>query len=133
MLIFLIAGHDTTGYSLSWILIEISRHPEVYAKIKAEIEEHIPPGPSRDHMSMDDLSRLAYMDMVIKEGMRLWPVTSLGSLRILSKDIEYNNMLLPSGSTILMPFYSISRTGIRVLLCTYMQYTYSVLMIYMLN
>jgi cytochrome P450 len=38
LITYLVAGHDTTGYTLSWILLEVARHPEVYARIKQEIE-----------------------------------------------------------------------------------------------
>lgn len=73
MFTFIVAGHETTGYSLSWILIEIARHPEVYKKIREELELKVPANTT--HLSFNDISILPYLDMVIKEGMRLWPVT----------------------------------------------------------
>jgi hypothetical protein len=30
----LVAGHDTTGYTLAWTLIEVARHPEVLAQLQ---------------------------------------------------------------------------------------------------
>lgn len=73
MFTFIVAGHETTGYSLSWILIEVARHPEVYQKIQEELGLNIP--ANKKHLSFDDICNLPYLDMVIKEGMRLWPVT----------------------------------------------------------
>ena len=73
MFTFVVAGHETTGYSLSWILIEICRHPEVYIKIIEELQLKIPSNTT--HLSFNDVCNLPYLDMVIKEGIRLWPVT----------------------------------------------------------
>lgn len=73
MLTFIVAGHETTGYSLSWIFIEIARNPGVYKKLKEEIDQKI--SADTKHLSFNDVCNLPYLDMVIKEGMRLWPVT----------------------------------------------------------
>mmetsp|Transcript_74671 Transcript_74671/g.199979 ORF Transcript_74671/g.199979 Transcript_74671/m.199979 type:complete len:96 (-) Transcript_74671:500-787(-) len=34
VLTLLIAGHDTTGYTLAWTLVELSRQPRVLAKMR---------------------------------------------------------------------------------------------------
>jgi cytochrome P450 len=35
----LLAGHDTTAYSMSWFLWEIAKHPESQDRIRAEIAD----------------------------------------------------------------------------------------------
>ena len=35
----LLAGHETTSNTLSWILLELARRPRVQSKLRAEIQE----------------------------------------------------------------------------------------------
>ena len=107
----MMAGHETTSHTLSWIMIEVSKHPEVLAKLKMEIGSIV---TNDDNITMSQLSQMTYLDYVIKEGMRLWPVVALGALRLASKDIQYGAYTIPKNSTIQMPFYVISRCGIQV-------------------
>jgi hypothetical protein len=69
MLTLLIAARDTTAGYLSQLWMEISRHPDVFAKLKEEVETVL-------HGDLPDLSsipRLQYLDMCIKETLRLYP------------------------------------------------------------
>ena len=111
MTVFMIAGHDTTSYSLSWIIIEIARNPHVYEKVKAEIERVV---PGDVIVTQKHLSELTYLDDVIREGMRLWPVGASGSLRLASKDLYYEDMVIPKVSHLNLPIYCIFRNGIQV-------------------
>lgn len=63
-----VAGHETTGLTLAWALYLISQHPEVEARLLDELRplSNQPPGAN-------DLARLPYTEMVIKETMRLYP------------------------------------------------------------
>ena len=112
MISFLIGGHDTTGLTLSWILIEIARHPSVWEKVHAEIVTNTPEGVFP--IPYAAMSRLPYLDMVIKEGMRLWPVGALGSIRETASEIELGDTVIPKGVTVMLPFYAITRDGIQV-------------------
>jgi cytochrome P450 len=35
---FMLAGYDTTGYQVSWIIIELARHPDVVQKLRVELD-----------------------------------------------------------------------------------------------
>jgi cytochrome P450 len=111
MTIFVGAGSDTTAYTLAWTLIEISRNPEVYQKLKDEINT-IAPGDGT--ITVQQVSMMSYLDCVVKESMRLWPVISQGVPRELSKDIKYNDYVIPKGSIVIFPFIAIFRNGIEV-------------------
>ena len=111
MTLFMIAGHDTTSYTLAWIIIEVARNPHVYEKVKAEIERVV---PGDVIVTQKHLSELTYLDDVIREGMRLWPVGASGSLRLASKDLYYEDMVIPKGSHLNLPIYCIFRNGIQV-------------------
>ena len=94
---FLLAGHDTTGYQISWIVIEISRNPSVLQKIRSELDLLI---PHNEPFTAQLLSQMKYLTMVIREGMRLWPVLPIGSNRVASRDIQYKEFVIPRGSTL---------------------------------
>jgi cytochrome P450 len=68
MTLFL-AGHETTALSLSWTCYLIAQHPQVEAQLVEELQAVLgdgAPGPQ-------DVPRLRYTEMVLKESMRLYP------------------------------------------------------------
>lgn len=65
----ILAGHETTAIALSWTWYLLGKHPEVEAKLAAELEEVLEGRTPAVH----DLPRLRYVDAVIKESMRLYP------------------------------------------------------------
>lgn len=64
-----LAGHETTAIALSWTWCLLGQHPEVAAKLRAELQEVLGDRPPE----MSDLPHLSYTDAVIKESMRLYP------------------------------------------------------------
>ena len=115
MTMLLVAGLDSTAYTISWIIIEIAKHPDVLAKMKKEIGSVV---TTDENITIKQLNDMPYLDCVIKEGMRLWPVAAAGALRVTSKDIKYGAYNIPKGSTVHMPFYAIHRHGIPVSMST---------------
>jgi cytochrome P450 len=111
MTTFILAGHDTIAYSLAWTLIEVTKNPEVNRKLKKEIDS-ISPGDG--HITIAQMNSMTYLDYIIKESMRLWPVASSGISREMSKDIAFNDYIIPKGSVVLFPFICIFRNGIKV-------------------
>jgi benzoate 4-monooxygenase len=109
--VFMIAGHETTANQASWLIIELSRHPLVVAKIRDELDALFPAGTVVD-FTPQTLSQLHYLTMVIKEGMRLWAVTPIGSNRVVSKDIHYKEFIIPKGATVGIGQFSLLRSGI---------------------
>jgi cytochrome P450 len=63
------AGHETTTNTLAWTFYVLSEHPTILERVLTELQvvlgEHDP--------QADDLPRLAYLDWVVKESMRLYP------------------------------------------------------------
>ena len=108
----MIGGHETSSYTLSWILLEITRNPAVLAQCKKEIDGVV---SDEEHISQRELNSLVYLDQVIKEGMRLWPVAGLGMLRQNSADIAYGDFIIPKGSNCQLCPFVVNRVGIKVL------------------
>mmetsp|Transcript_38415 Transcript_38415/g.70464 ORF Transcript_38415/g.70464 Transcript_38415/m.70464 type:complete len:486 (-) Transcript_38415:121-1578(-) len=97
---FLIAGHDTTAYTIAWILLELARNPKEQTKLRESLSQLDP----------EDWSRSEYLKKVVKEGMRLYPVVAGGSVRKIGRDIMTSrNELLPKGTICFLPFILLSR------------------------
>ncbi|GIY12615.1 cytochrome P450 4V2 [Caerostris darwini] len=70
---FMFAGHDTTAMTLSWTLYCLGVHPEVQKIAFEEINDIFSDDPNRN-VTREDLTRMKYMECVIKESLRLYPV-----------------------------------------------------------
>ncbi|KAG6363310.1 hypothetical protein INS49_008407 [Diaporthe citri] len=84
----LLAGRDTTAATLSWTIYELGRHPEVVARLRAEILSTV--GPNRTP-TYADLKGMKYLQNVMNEILRLYPVVPF-NVRSALKDT-----LLPRG------------------------------------
>ncbi len=69
ILIFLLAGHETTATSLCFALHLLARHPEQQNRAREEISRVL--GDRTPEAA--DLDRLPYLTQVLKEAMRLYP------------------------------------------------------------
>lgn len=65
----LLAGHETTAVTLSWTSLLLGQHPEVDARLAAEVMEVLGDRAA----TSEDLPRLKYTEGVILESMRLYP------------------------------------------------------------
>jgi cytochrome P450 len=65
----LLAGHETTAVTLAWTFYLLSQHPEVEARVRAELAEVL----SGRTPELADFERLRYTRMVIEETLRLYP------------------------------------------------------------
>ena len=89
------AGHDTSGYTLGTTLVLLSKHPKVQDKLRAELLS----------LNVDKRSKSEYMRNVVTESNRLLPVTPLGTVRKIGRDISCKNgsMVIPKGSVMYLP------------------------------
>ncbi|RYP30872.1 hypothetical protein DL767_006004 [Monosporascus sp. MG133] len=73
------AGKDPSATTIAFAFYEIAKRPHVFAKMKAEVEEHI---ASNTLPTLTDLRKLKYIKMIIKETLRNHhPLYSLLSLQ----------------------------------------------------
>jgi cytochrome P450 len=67
----IVAGEDNTAAQASWAMHHLARHPEVQAKVRAETAEML--GKRAIPDDPGTLSRLRYVEAVVKETMRVSP------------------------------------------------------------
>ena len=102
MTLFL-AGHETTANALTWALALLSHHPDVAARLQAEVDalEGRPP-------RFEDLSRLPFALAVFKEALRLYPPAYLIG-RTATTTTRVGRHWLPRGQVVFNNVYGIHR------------------------
>jgi cytochrome P450 len=100
MLTMLIAGHDTSTALLSWALHLLSSHPDVMQRAKHEVDSVL--GVNKP--TMPELSKLHYLEQVIKETLRLYPPIHIGN-RMANSDLSLQGCPIPEGSRVMLSYY----------------------------
>jgi cytochrome P450 len=96
MTLFL-AGHETTALVLSWIWYLLARHPEAEARLVAEWREVL----GGRNPTPEDIPRLRQTEMVIQEGMRLYPPAAAFGREAL-EETTLGGYRVPRGTSIVM-------------------------------
>eukprot|EP00058_Branchiostoma_floridae_P005342 XP_002590830.1 hypothetical protein BRAFLDRAFT_90034 [Branchiostoma floridae] len=65
---FMVAGHETTSTGLSWLLLELSRHPEIQDRLRSEVRAVLPGDDTP--ITWDLLDQIPYLMWVVKETLR---------------------------------------------------------------
>lgn len=106
MTLFL-AGHETTAIALSWTCYLLAENPCVEAKLVEELRTVV----GEREPKADDLPRLRYTEMILKESMRLYPaVWGIGRRAI--ADCEIGDYRVTAGTNIFI-FQSLTQRDPR--------------------
>lgn len=100
------AGVDTSGTVIDWGISELIRSPRVMKKLQGEIEVAV--GKER-MVEESDLDKLEYLNMVIKETLRLHPVVPLLLPHQSIEDCVVNGFHIPKNSRIFINAWAIGR------------------------
>ncbi|KAL1491449.1 hypothetical protein ABEB36_012047 [Hypothenemus hampei] len=102
---FMFEGHDTTSSAIAFSILMLATHPRVQEKAYAEQRsifgsENIKNAP----MTYTILNEMKYLELVMKETLRLYPSVPYFS-RTLGHDVEFKGNLYPKGMTMgLVPY-----------------------------
>lgn len=91
LLNILLAGRDTTAGVLGWTFYLLSRHVEVYEKLRAVVIETFGEFSSNKEITFESLKSCAYLQQVLSEVLRLHPVVPENGRRAV------RNTTLPRG------------------------------------
>ncbi len=102
VLIFLLAGHETTSTALTFTLRLLGRHPDVQERVRDEVDAigGIP--------TAQDATRLPYTTMALKEAMRLYPSAPLMARRAVADD-QLCGYHIPAGTDVVLAPWVIHR------------------------
>jgi cytochrome P450 len=93
VLTMLLAGHETTATTLSWTWGLLTQHPEVEAKLHAEVDAVL----GGRSPTAEDVPRLPYTKQIIEEVMRLYPAVVVLS-RAVKEDDVIGGFHIPKGT-----------------------------------
>ena len=89
------AGHETTALSLTYTWYLLARHPEVAARVRAEVDAVV----GTDRPTADDLDDLATVGRVVREAMRLYPPVHTVPRRT-RRVVDVGGYRLPAGAEV---------------------------------
>ncbi|KAG7551861.1 Cytochrome P450 [Arabidopsis thaliana x Arabidopsis arenosa] len=102
----LIAGVDTSGHTVTWVMTHLIKNPRVLKKAQAEVREVI---KNKDDITEEDIERLEYLKMVIKETLRINPLVPLLIPREASKDMKIGSYDIPKKTWIYVNIWALQR------------------------
>ncbi|XP_044750329.1 uncharacterized protein LOC123310752 [Coccinella septempunctata] len=99
-----LAGYDSVSSAISFILYNIANNPNIQTQAFEEQTEFC----SGEEITSSELSSMKYLDMVVKESLRLYtPIPFIA--RKVEEDVYYDGKLIPEGTTIIIVMYSLHR------------------------
>ncbi|MBC1241870.1 cytochrome P450 [Nostoc sp. 2RC] len=90
--LLLFAGHDTTTTMLTWLCLELARHPEVLQRAREEQLKFA----DASSVTLEQLGQMPYLDQVLWEVERLRPSVGAG-FRGVVKEFEFKGFHVPAG------------------------------------
>ncbi|KAF9233443.1 cytochrome P450 [Melanogaster broomeanus] len=102
-----VAGAETTTTALHWFFLAMLQNPEVQKRAQAEIDTVV--GTDRlPHF--DDRPYLPYIEAILRETLRMYPVVPLGVPHATTTDDVYDGLFIPKGGFITTKIFIQSQT-----------------------
>ncbi|XP_065848126.1 xanthotoxin 5-hydroxylase CYP82C4-like [Euphorbia lathyris] len=99
-------GSDTTGNMLTWAISLLMNNKFALKKAQEELDLHV--GPARK-IQVSDLKNLVYLQAIVKETLRLYPVAPLSGPRESLEDCTVAGYHVPAGARLIMNLWKIQR------------------------
>lgn len=96
----MLAGYETTSNALTWTFYLLSQNPDAEQKLSDELKRVL----SGRTPTVDDLAKLPYTEMVVKEAMRLYPPVWWLDRRVVEDD-EIGGVRIPKNSVVILSPY----------------------------
>ncbi|WVZ95415.1 hypothetical protein U9M48_041183 [Paspalum notatum var. saurae] len=99
-------GTDTSTLTTEWAMALLLQHPEAMQKARAEIDAHV--GTAR-LVEESDIANLPYLQCVVKETFRLFPVGPILPAHEAMEDCTVGGFHVPRGTMVLVNIWAIQR------------------------
>ncbi|OSC97213.1 cytochrome P450 [Trametes coccinea BRFM310] len=100
------AGSDTTAGVLPIVIMAAARHPQMQARVQAQLDEVV----GRDRLpTFADWEKLPEVAAYVQEVYRWRPVTPLGFAHRATKDVTWKGYVIPAGTEVLACHWAIAR------------------------
>ncbi|CAO1364516.1 unnamed protein product [Diamesa serratosioi] len=100
------AGFDTTASTLSSLLLMLAIHQDVQDKVLDELSMLF--DTQDQEVDQDKLNQMPYIETVIKETMRLFPILTV-TARTATADVQLDNCIIPAGANLMLNVFGLHR------------------------
>ncbi|KAG6495211.1 alpha-humulene 10-hydroxylase-like [Zingiber officinale] len=105
MEIFL-AGTETSSTVIGWAMSELIKNPKAMEKVQKEVREAM---QGKTKLEESDIPKFSYLNLVIKETLRLHAPTPLLLPRVCTETCEVMGYRVPAGARLLINAFSLGR------------------------
>lgn len=110
MMTFLLAGHETTASSMTWAAYLLAKHPDIQAKLRAEVRSTLPSiGDTTTTVSSLDIDRMPYLHAFCSEVFRYFPPAAMLT-RDAARDTSIQGHHVPKGTRIILCPWAVNRS-----------------------
>ncbi|MDZ4235147.1 MAG: cytochrome P450, partial [Dietzia sp.] len=103
LIVFMLAGHDTTATTLAYALWALGRHPDMQDRVRAEVL-----GIGDRELTPEDVPALGYTVQVLHETLRLCPPGAV-TARMAMRDVEVDGYRVEAGTMVVVGIYALHR------------------------
>nr|QEV83812.1 cytochrome P450 [Brachionus rotundiformis] len=103
---FLLAGFETTSSALNYSFFILANHPEEVAKLQQELDSFFEDEQNMT-INFDNINQLEYLDMFVKEVLRMFPISSNTVNRRCMFPTEVGGLRIPAGVSVTVDVLSI--------------------------
>uniref|UniRef100_A0A1B0BSR5 Cytochrome P450 n=1 Tax=Glossina palpalis gambiensis TaxID=67801 RepID=A0A1B0BSR5_9MUSC len=113
--VFLTAGFETSSSTMAFCLYELAKQPNLQEKLRKEIHEALL--ESNGNLTYEKISSLQYLNMVLEETLRLYPILPFLDRQYQAPSDEkhkiilepFYNFALRNGTPVYIPIYALQR------------------------
>jgi cytochrome P450 len=106
--ISVIAGYETTSTALSYATYILATHPEEQRKLQEHIDGYFDPETEYTMPTYETVSEMEYLDMFIRETLRMFPIAPLVINRETTEDFPIKDIgIIPAGTAITVDMYNL--------------------------
>ncbi|KAI9490640.1 cytochrome P450 [Zychaea mexicana] len=105
--IFFVAGHDTTSNSIAFTMYSLAVHKDIQTKARDEVLRILGDKPADVYPTLEDCKQFSYIDMIIKEGLRMYPPANDLLARRVAADVNLGGVMIPQGSMITVDIHAL--------------------------
>ncbi|CAO1410999.1 unnamed protein product [Diamesa serratosioi] len=102
------AGYETSSLLTSYTLLLLAMHSNIQERVYEEINSIFKPIGVEVEIDSENLHKASYLDMVVKETMRLFPVTPIIG-RKTHEEMELNELKFPEEVTLIINIFALHR------------------------